>query len=249
MEKNKYKIEKDLFSTMFKKVDKDETGFSGLIELTDEELQQKVKQCKEHGFEAITCHQEHFGDGMRFVKDGEGLEDIKTMNYSQLKNFLNQCKKEVENINGNIEEIRLGNYPFYIGDRVYDILSQYFISRGIAVRNIMPLESLLYLISCIGNIFETLEVLYRLRKQHIYIYFINSGILSAYCEDTCYDLDYLSTLLNEYYLEDLLTIMQKKNQLTNEQYEKYSWFPYKYDTDMSVMDTKEFENCMTYWGL
>ena len=32
MEKNKYKIEKDLFSTMFKKVDKDETGFSGLIE-------------------------------------------------------------------------------------------------------------------------------------------------------------------------------------------------------------------------
>lgn len=256
MKTNYYKKEQNLIEVMFKKVTKDEGKYGkSLIPLTNEELEKKIKEFQSQGFLVNTYHQEEFDDGMRFVKDGEGLDDINDMTYADLKKILNQCKKEVENIckkeilNGNIEQLRQGNYPFGMGKRVYNILFKYARRYGKCIRSIIPFESILYLFACVGNIYQFREIIARLRIDHIHLYFLNSESMSDDPYDICSDLDYLGTLLNEYYLEDLLTVMHRKSELSDEQYEKYSWFPYEYDTDISIMDTKEFEYCMTFWGL
>lgn len=255
METNKYKIDQNLIEVMFNKVTNDAGKYGkSLVFLTNEELEKKIKEFQSQGFIVNTYHQEEFDDGMRFVKDGEGLDDIDDMTYADLKKLLNQCQREVQDIckreilNGNIKQIRQGNYPFNMGKRVYNILFKYS-TKGGRIGGSIVFESLLYLVSCVGNVYQVLDILYKLRNKQIYICFINSEMVTVDPNEICFDLEYLGTLLNEYYLEDLLTVMQRNRQLSDEQYKKYSWFPYEYDTDISVMDTKEFEECMTFWGL
>lgn len=253
--RNLYKINQDLYAVMIKKVTKDTKKYgNSLIPLSNEQLQEKIKEFEGQGFKVETYHQEEFDDGMRFIKDGEGLDDITDMSYADLKKFLNQCKREVEHIckkeilNGNLKEIRQCDYPFNMCKRVYNILFKYVKTHGKRVRNFIPFESLLYLVSCIGNIYDLIEVIDMLRDEHIYLYFLNSDCMTDDPDDICCDLDYLDILLNEYYLEDLLTIMQKNHQLSDEQYVENSGSPYDFD-DISLMDTKEFEQCMNIWEL
>ena len=256
MNKSKYIINQNLIEVMFNKVTKDEREYGkSLVSLTNEALEKKIKEFQNQGFIVNTYHQEEFDDGMRFVKDGEGLDDINDMTYADLKKLLNQCQREVQDIckreilNGNIKQIRQGDYPFNMGKRVYNILFKYATSGGRCVRTIIPLESLLYIVSCIGNVYQLIDIIDELRFEHIYLYFLNSGCMTDDPDDICSDLDYPGILLNEWYLEDLLTIMHRKSELSDEEYEKYSRFPYEFDTDISFMDTKEFDKCMEIWEL
>lgn len=257
MNKSKYIINQNLIEVMFNKVTKDEGEYGkSLVSLTNEELEKKIKEFQNQGFIVNTYHQEEFDDGWRFIKDGEGLDDVtEEMTYSELKKLLNQCQREVQDIckreilNGNIEQIRQGDYPFGMGKRVYNILLKYARKYGKCIRTIIPLESLLYIVSCIGNVYQLIDIIDELRFENIYLYFLNSGCMTDDPEDICSDLHYSGILLNEWYLEDLLTIMHRNSKLSDEQYKKYAWFPYEFDTDISIMDTKEFDKCMEIWEL
>ena len=231
--KNKYKIEQNLVEVMINKVTKDKKKYgNSLIPLSDDELQKKIKEFQAQGFSVNTYHQEEFGDGWRFIKDGTGLNDIKKMTKSQLNEQLEKCRKEVVNIckkeilNGNIEELREGDYPFATATRVHNILSQYIKQNRRKTITYNDIKDILYFFSCIGNIYQALEVIYDIVDEGIC--FLNNLLGDVYEEDI--EVEYLSTLLNEFYLEDLLTRMLRNNELTEEEYQKYSWFPYEFNT-------------------
>lgn len=233
MEINKYKIDQNLIEVMFNKVTKDEGKYGkSLVPLTKEELEKKIKEFQGQGFIVNTYHQEEFDDGWRFIKDGTGLDDIKKMTKLQLNEQLEYCRKEVANIcrqeilNGNIEQIREGDYPFSTAKRVHNIVSQYIKQNRRKTITYKDIKDILYFFSCIGNIYQTLEVIYDIIYSDIC--FFNNMLGDVYEEDI--ELDYLSTLLNEIYLEDLLTKMLRNNELTEEEYKKYSWFPYQFKT-------------------
>ena len=72
---NEYKISQNLVEVMINKVTKDKEKYgNSLIPLTNEELQEKIKEFQNQGFCVNTYHQEQFDDGYRFIKDGTGLE-------------------------------------------------------------------------------------------------------------------------------------------------------------------------------
>lgn len=245
---NKYKITQNLAEVMISKVDKDKKKYgNSLIPLTEDELQKKIKEFQDQGFSVNTYHQEQFDDGYRFIKDGEGLEDIKSMTYADLERLLNQCQREVkaickkEILNGNIGQIRQGNYPFHMRKRIYNILFKYARCHKKSIRYLIPFDCLLYLVSCIGNIYQLIDIIGKLRIENIYIYFLSSENMTDDPYDICSELKYPSIILNDYYLEDLLLTMRYKNELSDEQYKNYSWCPYQLEDD-TFMDTKEFDN-------
>ncbi len=230
---NKYKITQNLAEVMINKVDKDKNKYgNSLIPLTNEELQEKIKEFQNQGFPVNTYHQEQFGDGYRFIKDGTGLNDIKKMTKIQFHEQLEHCRKEVTNIckkeilNGNIEQLRTGDYPFATAKRVSDIIFQYIRQNHRKTITYKDIKDILYFFSCIGNIYQTLEIIYDIMYSGIC--FFNNMLGDVYEKDI--EIDYLSTILNEIYLEDLLTKMLRNNELTEEEYQKYSWFPYEFET-------------------
>lgn len=233
MEINKYKIDQNLIEVMFNKVTNDEGKYGkSLVSLTNEELEKKIKEFQNQGFIVNTYHQEEFDDGWRFIKDGTGLDDIKKMTKSQLNEQLEYCRKEVANIcrqeilNGNIEQIREGDYPFATATRVHNIVSQYIKQNRRKTITYKDIKDILYFFSCILNIDDTLDVIYDIVDEGIC--FFNNLLGDVY--EINIEKDYLSTLLNEIYLEDLLTKMLRNNELTEEEYKKYSWFPYQFKT-------------------
>lgn len=227
MNKNKYKIKADLFGVMFKKVDKEIGKFGNkLVELTEEQLQQKMKEYQAQGLISETFHQEEFGDGMRFVKDGEGLDDITgTMTYKQLKKLTNECKKEVEREcrkqikEGNILLLRNGLYPFYTSTRLCNIFRKY---ADVNARAIITFETLLYLVMCTGTVENLMELMYQLKDEDIYIHFIDCSVCTASLDNEYWLEDYIDCLINEYFLEDILTRMHREKELSDEEFEKYS---------------------------
>lgn len=230
---SKYVIEQNLISTAFEKVDKSTQGYEKrIVELTDEELQQKIKQSKELGLKVEFYHQESFDDGMRFIKDGEGLDDIKKMTKLQLNEQLEYCRREVTNIckkeilNGNIEQLRTGDYHFATAKRVRNIIFQYIRQNHRKTINYKDIKDILYFFSCILNIDDTLDVIYDIVDENIC--FLGNFLGDLYEIDI--ERQYLGVLLNEIYLEDLLIKMLRKNELTEEEYQKYSWFPYEFGT-------------------
>lgn len=100
MNKSKYIINQNLIEVMFNKVTKDEGKYGkSLVSLTNEELEKKIKEFQGQGFIVNTYHQEEFGDGWRFVKDGTGLDDItEYISKFEMNDLLYLCKKEIENI-------------------------------------------------------------------------------------------------------------------------------------------------------
>lgn len=243
MNKNKYKIEPDLFGVMFKKVDKEIGKFGNkLVELTEEQLQQKMKEYQAQGLISETFHQEEFGDGMRFVKDGEGLDDISEMTYKQLKKFTNECKREVEKEcrkqikKGNILLLRNGLYPFYTSKRLYNIFHKYAAVNG---RAIITFETLLYLVMCTGTVENLMELMYQLKDDDIYIHFLNCSVCTASLDNDDWIEDYIDVLINEYFLEDLLVIMHREKELSDEEFKKYSILGEDYIED--PFDDEEFE--------
>lgn len=233
MNKSKYIIDQNLIEVMFNKVTKDEEKYGkSLVFLTNEELEKKIKEFQSQGFIVNTYHQEEFDDGWRFIKDGTGLDDIKKMTKSQLNEQLEYCRREVTNIckkeilNGNIEQLRTGDYPFVTAKRVRNIIFQYIRQNHRKTITYKDIKDILYFFSCIGNIYQTLEVIYDIMYSDICFFY---NMLGDVYERNI-ELDYLSTLLNEIYLEDLLTKMLRKNELAEEEYQKYSWFPYKFKT-------------------
>ncbi len=244
MARNKFKIENDLVATMFKRLDKDTRGYENkLIELTEEQLQQKIKECKAKGFIPEIFHQEEFGDGMRFVKDGEGLDDITgTMTYKQLKKFTNECKREVEKEcrkqikEGNILLLRNGLYPFYTGTRLYNIFCKY--AEGIS-KTIITFETLLYLVMCTGTVEDLMKLLFQLKNDNIYFHFIDCSVCTACLDKEDYLENYIDVLINEYFLENLLTKMHKEKELSDEEFEEYSILGEDYIEE--PFDDEEFE--------
>lgn len=240
---SKYKIDQNLFEVMFKKVTKDEGKYGkSLVSLTDEELQEKMADYKKLGLEVGTYHQEEFDDGWRFIKDGTGLNDIKKMTKSQLNEQLEYCRREVTNIckkeilNGNIEQLRTGDYPFATAKRVSDIISQYINQNHRKTITYKDIKDILYFFSCILNIDDTLDVIYDIVDEGIC--FLNN--LLGDVDEMDIERDYLIILLNEFYLEDLLIKMLRKNELTEEEYQKYSCSPYEYKTIEE--ETPNYEN-------
>lgn len=79
----KYKISPTLFGIDFYKIETDQERFeyvnklnldsvkvgSSLVELTDEELQQKIQELKAQGHDVNTYHEKLFRKKVRFVKD------------------------------------------------------------------------------------------------------------------------------------------------------------------------------------
>ena len=233
MNKSKYIINQNLIEIMFNKVTKDEGKYGkSLVSLTNEELEKKIKEFRSQGFIVNTYHQEEFDDGWRFIKDGEGLDDIKKMTKLQLNEQLEYCRREVTNIckkeilNGNIEQLRTGDYPFATAKRVRNIIFQYIRQNHRKTINYKDIKDILYFFSCILNIDDTLDVIYDILDEGICCF---NNILGNFYERDI-EIDYLSTLLNEIYLEDLLTKMLRKNELTEEEYQKYSWFPHEFKT-------------------
>ncbi len=239
----KYKIELDLIEAKFCKVTKDEGKYGkSLISLTDEELEKKIKKFQSQGFIVNTYHQEEFGDGWRFIKDGTGLNDIKKMTKSQLNEQLEYCRREVTNIckkeilNGNIEQLRTGDYPFATAKRVRNIIFQYIRQNHRKTITYKDIKDILYFFSCILNIDDTLDVIYDIFDEGIC--FLNN--LLGDIDEMDIERDYLIILLNEFYLEDLLIKMLRKNELTEEEYQKYSCSPYEYKTIEE--ETPNYEN-------
>lgn len=238
-----YVIDGDLFTFRFKKVDKEKNKYANkLVKLTDKELIEKMADYEKQGFGVETYHQEEFGDGWRFIKDGTGLNDIKKMTKSQLNELLEYCRREVTNIckkeilKGNIEQLRTGDYPFATAKRVSDSISQYIKQNHRKTIKYKDIKDILYFLSCIGNIYQTLDVIYDIVDEGVC--FLNNLLGDVYEMDI--ERDYLSTLLNEIYLEDLLTKMLRNNELTEEEYKKYSWFPYQFKTIEE--ETPNYEN-------
>lgn len=247
MIKNKFVISRDLIGVQLQKLDKDTRGYENRITLlTDEELQQKIKEIKAMGLVPEMYHQEEFGDGYRFVRDGEGLDDIKgLMTYKQLKKFMNDCRKEVEKKcrdeirNGNINLIRSGQYNFDVGIRVFNILLEYAESN---FKSIIIFESFLYFVACIGNVYEINEILSMLREKEIYLHFIDCDICTA---DSKYEIgieDYIGVLINEYLIDDILFKMHNENQLSDEEFEEYNFT--KLDFDENDYGSVEFDEIM-----
>lgn len=230
---NEYKISHNLVEVMINKVTKDKEKYgNSLIPLTNEELQEKIKEFQNQGFCVNTYHQEQFDDGYRFIKDGTGLDDIKKMTKVQFHELLEHCRKEVTNIckkeilNGNIDELRTGDYPFSTATRVSNIIFQYIRQNRRKTINYKDIKDILYFFSCILNIDDTLNLIYDLVNEGIC--FLNNFLGDVY--EINIERDYLSTLLNEIYLEDLLTKMLINNELTEEEYQNYSLFPHEFKT-------------------
>lgn len=230
---SKFMIQQNLIEVMLKKVTKDEEKYGkSLVPLTNEELEKKIKEFQSQGFIVNTYHQEEFGDGMRFVKDGEGLDDIKKMTKLQLNEQLDYCRREVTNIckkeilNGNIELLRAGNYHFATAKRVSNIIFQYIRQNRRKTINYKDIKDILYFFSCVLNVDDTLNIIYDIEDKGIR--FLNNLLGDVY--EINIERDFLSTLLNEFYLEDLLIKMLRKNELTEEEYQKYSCSPYLYET-------------------
>ncbi len=243
----KYLIDRDLFTLRFNKVNKEKKKYDNkLVKLTNEELKKQIAYYKEQGFEVETYHQEEFGEGWRFIKDGEGLDDIKNdMSYHQLKSFLNECKKEVENKykkvikEGNILSLRFNRCLFDTSLRVYNILLKYAEANAV---EIITMETLLYLVACIGSLSQTLAVLYELERKGIYIHFIDCNICTGIVTYKEWVEDYIDVLINEYLIEDLLVIMHDKNELSDGDFYKYRWQKKEYDA--TQYENKEFDKFM-----
>ncbi len=239
-----YVIDGDLFTFRFNKVNTEKNKYAKrLVKLTNKELKAKIADYKEQGFEVETYHQEEFGEGWRFIKDGEGLDDIKNdMSYHQLKSFLNECKKEVENEykklikKGQISFLRGHYYFFDTGMRVYNILLKYAEANAV---EIITMETLLYLVACIGSLRQTLAVLYELERKGIYIHFIDCNICTGISTYKDWIEDYMNVLINEYFIEDLLVIMHDKNELSDEEFYKFRWQDKEYDA--TQYENKEFD--------
>ena len=238
---NKYEIKQDLVAVMFGKI-ADSIYSKSAVYLTDEELQQKIDEYKKQGFAIEFYHQEQFGDGMRFVKDGEGLDDISEMTYKQLKKFTNECKREVEKEcrklikEGNILLLRNGLYPFYTSKRLFNIFHKY---ASVNYRGIITFETLLYLVQCTGNPENLMELMYQLKDDDIYIHFLDCSVCTASLDKDDWIEDYIDVLINEYFLEDLLVIMHREKELSDEEFKKYSILGEDYIED--PFDDEEFE--------
>lgn len=250
MNKSKYIIDQNLIEVMFNKVTKDEEKYGkSLVFLTNEELEKKIKEFQSQGFIVNTYHQEEFDDGWRFIKDGTGLDDItEYMSKFEMNDLLYLCKEEIENIckreiqNGNIDMIVSGNYPFKTDKRVYNILYKYAKRYGENIENIIFMDLPITLISYIGNVEQTLEVIKRLGEQNIYIDFYKHGYCtsmlfattsledeedySEYKDDfenpESYLMDDLIGWFSEFYIEDLLSTMLAEGKISEELYEKYA---------------------------
>lgn len=223
---NKFVIKNDLYAAMFMKVPNHIYNKSAVY-LTDDELQKKMDEYKKQGFVIETYHQEEFGDGMRFVRDGEGLDDIKGMTYKQLKKFTNECKREVEKEcrkqikEGNILLLRNSLYPFYTSKRLFNIFHKYAADNYIGI---ITFETLLYLVQCTGNAENLIELMYQLKEDGIYIHFLDYTYCTASLDNDSNEclLDYIDCLINEYFLEDILVRMYREKELSDEEFKKYS---------------------------
>lgn len=238
MLKDRYIIEQDLVGVKIKKLNISIAGcVRKSVKLTDEKLQDKIEEFKSKGLIVETYHQEKFGNEIVFI------QDLKIKDYKELKEILNQCRNSVEKKskeiieNGEIDSIRNRLYNFDTQLIVFSALLNY---AKVCYKPIITITSLLYLVECIGNSYDTELVLEELRKQRIYVHFLDCNVCTGISDEVVeVDLEYLDILVNQFFLEDLLRKMYKENQLSYEKCREYGMSEEEYEIYDPNNDTFE----------